>query len=124
MRRLRGHRPAQRKLSVALAVLGLLAALSILVLPVEAAFDDHPILRLQPFSPGLVGAVTEVDCGVAVGNLGRRAEGLSLYNLALDDACRAAAFRRAATAVAAAGVIGVLGLIGVTGSRARNLETA
>jgi len=89
--------PSSRRLSAALAVLGLLAGLAILVLPVEAAFDDHPILALQPFSPGLAGAVTEVDCGVAVGNLGRRADGLSLYNLALDDACRVAASRRAFT---------------------------
>jgi hypothetical protein len=119
MKRRRRPRPSSRQLSAALVVLGLLAGLAILVLPVEAAFDDHPILALQPFSPGLAGAVTEVDCGVAVGNLGRRADGLSLYNLALDDACRAAASRRAVTAVAAAGVIGLLGLIGLTGSRSR-----
>ncbi len=119
MRRPRVPRPSPRQLSAALAVLAVLAGLAVLVVPVKAGFGDDPLLRLQPFSPALDQVVTEVDCGSAVSNLGRRSDGVSLYGLAVDDACRAAASRRAATAVAAAGVIGVLGLIGMAGSRAR-----
>ncbi len=121
-RRRSGPRMSPRRLSAALAVLGLLAAMAVLVLPVEAAFGDHPILRLQPFSPGLAGAVTQVDCGTPLGNFGRRTDGLSLYNLALDDACRAAASERAATAVAAVGVIGLLAVFGLAGNRNPRLE--
>jgi len=101
------------------AVLGLMAALAVLVIPAGAAFDVHPLLLLQPISPGLTQAVTEVDCGAPVGNILRRTGGLSLYNLALDDACRAAASQRAATAVAAASVIGLLATFGLTGARRR-----
>jgi len=96
--------------------------MAVLVIPVEVAFDDHPILRLEPFSPALAGVVTEVDCGAPVGNLGRRTDGLSLYNLALDDACRTAASERAATAVAAASVIGLLAVFGLAGNRTPRLE--
>lgn len=106
-----------RRLSAALALLGLVAGLACLVVPVDAAFGDDPLLRLQPFSPSLASAATTVDCGAPVGNLSRRAQGLSIYELARSDACRSAASRRAATAVAAASVIGLLGLIGVAGSR-------
>ena len=124
MRRLRRARPSPRRLSAALPVLGLLAGLAILVVPVEAAFRDDPLLRLEPFSPGLASAVTDVDCGVPLSNLARRAEGLSLYALASADACRKAAGRRAATAVAAAAVVGLLGLIGLAGSSERKVAVA
>lgn len=114
-------RPSPRRLSAAVAVLGLLGGLAILVVPVEAAFADDPLLRLQPFSPTLERAVTEVECGSPVTNLGRRSDGLSLYGLARDGACREAASRRAATAVAAAGVVGLLGLLGLAGTRDREV---
>ena len=112
-------RPSTRQLSAALAVLGVLAGVAVLVLPVRAAFADDPLLRLQPFSPALDSVVTEVDCGSALGSLGRRSEGLSLYGLARDGACRDAAARRTATAVAAAAVIGLLGLLALAGARTR-----
>ena len=124
MSRRRLPRPSPRTLSVTLALLGLLAALAILFLPVEASFDDDPLLRLEPFSPALAAAVTDVDCGVPVSNFGRRSEGLNLSDLALANACRNAAGRRAATAVAAAGVIGLLGLIVLTGSPDRKVAAA
>ena len=120
MKRLR-RRPSPRQLGVALVVLGVLSGLACLVVPVEAAFGDDPLLRLQPFSPGAASQVTEVDCGVPVTNLGRRSQGLSLYGVARDDACREAASRRAATAVAAAGVIGVLALLGVARTGAQEV---
>jgi len=100
-------------------VLGVLAGLAFLVVPVEAAFADHPLFRLQPFSPTLTNAITDVDCGVPVGNFRRSADGLSLYSLARDDACREASSRRVATAVAAGAVVGLLGLIGLTGTATR-----
>jgi hypothetical protein len=116
--RVRRPRPSARQLAAALAILGLIAGLAFLLVPVDAAFGDDPLLRLQPFSPGLAAGATAVDCGRPVSNLGRHADGLSIYDLALNDACRHAASRRAATAVAAVSMIGVLGLITVAGPRA------
>lgn len=124
MTRRRRVRPSPRRLSACLAVLGLLAGVAVLLMPVEAAFGDDPLLQLQAFSPSLASATTAVDCGSAMTNLGRRSDGLSLYALAKDDACRHAASRRAATAVAAASVIGLLGLIGLAGSRTRTVGVA
>jgi len=106
-------------LSATLAILGLVAGLAFLILPVKAAVDDDPLLRLAPFSPALSQGVITVDCGAPVGNFGRRSDGLSLHALAVDHVCRAEASRRAATAVAATSAIGVLGLIGLTGSHDR-----
>ncbi len=114
-------RPSPRQLTAAVAVLGVLAGLAVLMLPVRITFGDDPLLRLQPFSPALARAATEVDCGSAVGNLGRRSEGVSLYGLARDGACRDAAARRVATAVAVTAVIGLLGLVTLAGNRTREL---
>jgi hypothetical protein len=114
----RPPRPSARQLSATLAVLGLVAGLAFLLIPVEAAFGDDPLLRLQSFSPGIAAGATVVDCGRPVSNFGRRADGLSIYDLARDDACRHAASRRAASAVAIVSLVGVLGLITVAGSRA------
>ena len=107
-----------------MAVLGVLAGLACLVVPVEAALDDEPLLRLAPFSPALAEVVTQVDCGSPVSNIGRRTGDLSLYSLARDGACRDAATRRMATAVAATAVIGLLGVITLSGVRNRNLVGA
>jgi hypothetical protein len=104
------------------AALGLVAAVAILVLPVRAAFGDDPLLRLQPFSPALEQVVTDVNCGGVVDNLGRRSGGLSLYDVARDDACREAASRRAATAVATVALVGLLAALGPAAMRQR--ETA
>jgi hypothetical protein len=112
-------RPSPRRLSAALAVLGVLAGLACLLVPVDAALDDEPLLRLAPFSPALADVATEVDCGSPVSSIGRRPGDLSLYALARDGACRDAATRRMATAVAVTAVIGVLGLIGLNGTRNR-----
>jgi len=124
MRRPRLPRPSPRRLSGAVCLLGLLAGLAFLVVPLDAAFADDPLLRLEPFSPGLALAATDVDCGVPLNNFALRSEGLSLSGLASADACREAAGRRAATAVAAAAVIGLLGLIGLTGSPDRKVAAA
>ena len=121
MRRPRVPRPSPLQLSVALTVLAVLAGLAVLVVPVRAAFADDPLLRLQPFSPGLDRVATETDCGTPVGNLGRRTDGISLYGLARDGACRDAAARRVATAVAVTAVIGLLGLVTLAGNRTREL---
>lgn len=117
MTRLRRPLPSRRRLSAALAILGVAAGLAFLVVPVDAGLTGDPLLRFQPFSPGLASAATSVNCGVPVGNLGRRASGLSIYELARSDACRDAASRRLATALAVASVVGVLGLIGLAGAR-------
>jgi hypothetical protein len=95
----RPPRPSPRRLSVALTVLGTLAGLAFLLLPMEATLDDDPLLRLVPFSPALGQTVARVDCGAPVSNFGRSSA------------------KRAATAVAAMAVIGLLGLITLAGAR-------
>jgi len=110
-----------RRLAAALAVLGVLAGLAFLVVPVDAAFAGDPLLRLEVFGPGSSAAVTGVRCGSPLANLDRHGDGLSLYGLALDRACRDASSKRAATAAAAVGVIGLLGAIGLAGPRLRGV---
>lgn len=112
-RRFRLPRPSPRRLGAALAVLGVVAGVAFLVVPVDAAFADDPLLRYGRFG-GSEPTVTDIACGAPVTNLLRRSDGLSFYGLARDDACREAASRRAATAVAAGGLVTVLGLIGLT----------
>jgi hypothetical protein len=120
----RPPRPSPRRLSAALAILGLLAGLAFVLLPVEASLDDDPLLGLVPFSPALGQAVARVDCGAPVTNFGRRSEDLSLASLARDGVCSDAAAKRAATAVAAVALVGVLGLITLAGARNRELAVA
>ncbi len=124
MKLARPPRPSVRQLGTTLVLLGVVAGLAFLVVPVHTALDDNPLLRLAPFSPTIAQGVTEVECGVPLGNLGRHPAGLSLYDLAVGDACRAAATRRAATAVAAAGVLGLLGLLGRTAGGSRETVAA
>jgi hypothetical protein len=120
----RPPRPSPRRLSAALAVLGVLAGLAFLVLPVDAALDDDPLLGLVPFSPALGQAIAQVDCGAPVSNFTRRSDDLSLASLARDGVCRDAAAKRAATAVAATAVIGLLGLVTLAASRDRHAVAA
>ena len=120
MNRPRLARPQPARVAVALVIVGLLAGLAVLVVPMEAALDDDPLLQFAAFSSSLSQVATDVDCGAPVGNLGRRASTLGLYDLALSDACREAATRRAATAVAAVSVIGILAMIGLAGDRRRD----
>ncbi len=117
-----GRRPGKRRLRLSrrrfgssLAVLGVLAAIAFLVVPVDAAFAANPLLRYGRFTAA-GSAVTDVDCGAPVANLLRRADGVSFYSLARADACRDAASRRVATALAAGSLVAVLGLFGVAAS--------
>jgi hypothetical protein len=113
-------RPSPRRLGAAVVVLGVLAALAFLVVPVDASVGGDPLLRLRAFGTGAAQAASlEFRCGVPLANLARRSDGLSLYSLATDRACRSAASRRAAAAVAVAGVISLLGAIVLTGTRPR-----
>lgn len=111
-------RPSPRRVGAALAVLGVMAGAAILIVPVDAAFADDPLLRYGRFA-GSEPVVTDIECGAPVSNLLRRSDEPGFYNLARDGACREAASRRAATAVAAGGVIALLGLIGVTAAAER-----
>lgn len=112
-RRRRGHlpRPSARRLGGAVALLGVLAAAAFLVIPVDAAFASDPLLRYGQFATPEP-AATDIRCGAPVSNLLRRTDGVSFYSVARDDACREAASRRVASAVAAGSLIAVLGLIG------------
>jgi hypothetical protein len=117
-------RPSPQRLGAALVGLGLVGALSFLVLPVKASVGGDPLLRLRAFgAPAQL--ADEVRCGSPLANLSRRSSGLSLYVLATDRACRNAASRRTATAVAAAGVIGLLGALAVArGGRQASASTS
>jgi hypothetical protein len=120
----RPPRPSPRRLGATLAVIALLVGLAFLVLPVDAALGDDPLLHLVPFSPALGQAISQVDCGAPVSNFGRHSDDLSLASLARDGVCRHAAARRAASAVAATAVIGLLGLITMAGARDREVVAA
>jgi hypothetical protein len=109
---------------VTLALLGVLAGVAILVLPVEAAFAGDPLLRLEAFGSAPAQATSGVDCGSPVANLARRYGGLSLYSVAKDQACHDASSRRVATAVAVVGILGLLGAIGATGAANRQAAAA
>lgn len=124
MRRPRIPRPSPRRLGAAVVVLGLVAGLAFLVLPVEASLDDDPLIGLVPFSPALGQAVARVDCGAPVGNFGRSPTDPSLPSLARHGVCRDAATKRAATALAATAALGVLGLITLAGARTREPAVA
>jgi hypothetical protein len=115
-------RPSPPRLCGALVLLAVLAGLAFLVVPVDAAFAGDPLLRLHAFGSGPPQSADGVRCGSPLTNLGRHSDGLSLYTLAEDRACREALSRRAATAVASVGVIGLLAAIGLAG--ARNQATA
>ena len=113
---------ARRRLGTGLVVLSVLAGVAIMVVPVKAAFADDPLLRLQAIgsgAPAPASATHDADCGSPLANLSRSSGGLSLSTLAEDHACRDAASRRVATAVAAAGVIGLLGAATLAGARPR-----
>lgn len=118
MRRPRLRRPQARSVATSLAVLGVAVAAAILLVPVQVAFADDPLLRLGRFTGADTGA-TDIECGAPVGNLLRRSEDLSFYRVAADDACRRASSRRAATAVASGSVIVLLGLVGATAATGR-----
>jgi hypothetical protein len=109
---------SRRRFGGVLALLGVIAAVAFLVIPVDAAFAANPLLRYGRFTTPEP-AVTDVDCGAPVSNLLRRADGVSFYSLARADACRDAASRRAATAVAGGALLAVLGLSAVAGATRR-----
>ncbi len=119
MSRPRLPRPSPRRLGAVVAVLGVVTAAAFLVVPVDAAFADDPLLRYGRFG-GSDPVTTDIECGAPLSNLLRRSDGVSFYGVARDDACRQAASRRAATAVAAGGVAVVLGLIGATAAAGRS----
>ena len=116
LRRPRLPRPSPRGLATALAILGVAGAAAILLVPVDAAYADDPLLRYGRFA-GTEPTVTDIECGTPVTNLLRRSEESSFHSVARAGACREAASRRAATAEASGGVVALLGLIGATAAR-------
>ena len=119
LRRLfRVPRPSPRRLGAAVTLVGLMAGVAILVVPVDAAFADDPLLRYGRFG-GSEPTVTDIECGSPVTNLLRRSDDPGFSSVARDGACRDAASRRAATALAATGVTGVLRRIRVTSAGER-----
>ena len=111
--------PGRRQLCIAAVLLGVLSAASVVLLPVEAAFGDDPILRLRSFDSTSAGPATEVDCGSVVSGFRGSGDTVTLYGIARDRACRDAASRRVVTAVAAAAVVVLLGSYGLISSSPR-----
>jgi hypothetical protein len=97
----------------AVALLGILVALVLLFVPIEASFADDPLLRLQGFGRQAGPAPTTADCGSPLSNLGTPSGGGTLYEVARDRACHEASKRRAAIAFAGGMVLVVLGVAGV-----------
>ena len=118
-RRHRLPRPDLRQLCIAAVVLGVLSAVTVMFLPVEAAFGDDPILRLRSFDSTSAGPATEVDCGSVVSGIQGSGDTVTLYGIARDRACRDAASRRVVTAVAATAIVVLLGWYGLASSSPR-----
>lgn len=96
--------------------MGVLSAVAVVFVPVEAAFGDDPILRLRAFDTTAGGPATTVDCGSAVEGLRGGSDAVTLYGIARDRACRDASARRVATAVAAGAIVVLLGCQGIAAS--------
>jgi hypothetical protein len=97
-------------------VVGVLSAVAVVFLPVEAAFGDDPILRLRRFDTTAGGPATEVECGSALQGLRGGSDGVTLYGIARDRACREASTERVLTAVAAGFVVVLLGSLALVPS--------
>jgi len=102
-----------RVVSTVLIVLGLITAVAMLLVPVEATLSRDPLLRLGTLGSDQQPQSGQVDCGSALSNLGHFG-GVSFYEIARTDVCRQATRRRAAAAVASGGMIVLVGLIGLT----------
>lgn len=112
-----------RRFGQALALLGVLIAIVVILLPVDAGFGDDPLLRLQGFGRQAGPAPTTAACGSAVSNLGTPAGGGTLYEVARDRACHDASKRQAAIAFAAGLVFVVVGAAGaLTGEKPEGPE--
>jgi hypothetical protein len=112
-------RPSPRGLCLALAALGLVSAVALAVVPVDAAFGADPLLRLHGFGNPSSEAASDVSCGAPVSNITHHSDGLSLYGLARDDACQHASSRRLATGVAAGATVAMLALVGLAAAARR-----
>ena len=97
-------------------MIGVLSAMAVVFLPVDATFGDDPILRLRAFDTAAGGPATTVECGSALTGLGRGSDAVTLYGIARDRACRDASGKRVLTAVAAGAVVVLLGSHGLVGS--------
>lgn len=119
MSRLRRPRPSPRRLCAALAALGVVSALALALIPVDAAFGADPLLRLHSFANRSDQLAADVSCGSPVGNLTRTPEGLGFYGIARDNACQKASARRVATGIAAGGTVAMLALVGLAAAAER-----
>ncbi len=97
-------------------VVGVLSAVAVVFLPVEAAFGDDPILRLRRFDTTAGGPATEVECGSALQGLRPGSDAVTLYGIARDRACRDASAKRVLTAVATVSVLALLGSLALVPS--------
>ena len=100
-------------------MLGVLSAATVVLMPVEAAFGDDPILRLRSFDSTSAVPATEVACGTVLSGLRGSGETVTLYGIARDRACREAASRRVLTALAVGAIVVLLGMQSVALSSPR-----
>lgn len=103
----------------ALCVAGAALAFLLLAIPVRATITGDPLLRLRLLDPELAPLRADVSCGQPLGALDARAGGPTFTEVARADACRDAAQRRVAVAVAVGGLLVVAGLVGLHGGRPR-----
>jgi hypothetical protein len=107
-----------RRLAAVVSVLGVMIAFAFLTMPVDASVDDDPLMRLRTFDAAPAAALS-VDCGTALGEDPATSGGASLYDLARDNACRAASLRRVLTASAAGSVVALSGLLAMAVASSR-----
>ena len=105
-----------RQLRAAAVVLGVLSAVAVVLLPVNATFGEDPILRLRSFNTAAGGPATKVACGSALNGLRPGSDAVTLYGIARDRACRDASERRVLTALAAGALVLLLGGLGLAAS--------
>ena len=106
-----------RKLWVLLCALGGVLAVVFALIPVGTDFGDDPLLRLRQLDPVLSPPDTTAVCGSPLRTFNAEPEGATLYELARNNACRAAARRRLLAATATGAVLFMTGLTGLVGRR-------
>ena len=106
-----------RKVWLLVIVLGVALAVVFALIPVGTDFGDDPLLRLRQLDPVLSPPDTTAVCGSPLRTFNAEPEGATLYELARDNACRAAARRRLLIATATGAAMVMLGLTGLAARR-------
>jgi hypothetical protein len=112
-----------RKVWVLVCALGVVIAVVFALIPVGTDFGGDPLLRLRQLDPVLSPPDTTAVCGSPLRTFNSEPDGGTLFELARNNACRAAARRRLLTAVAAGFAIVMFGMMGLVAGRNPDLVT-